>query len=65
MADDDSVHNRDVLYIAGPWSEAFRAHEGEWRATVFEDRIKQYTKPGRKLDVVARVAEPCRPQLIG
>lgn len=65
VADDDGVDDGDVFEVAGLRGEALRAHECEWRAAVFKDGIEENAQTRRELDVVARMAEPRRAQLVG
>ncbi len=65
MGDDDGVDDGYVGDLAGWWGVAFGAHEGEGRASVFEDRVKENAEAIRIFDEVAGVAKPSCAELVG
>lgn len=56
MRDDDRVDGRDVFDLAWWLCISFRTHEGEWRASISEDRVEEDAKPTGKFNVVTCVA---------
>ncbi|PHH85377.1 hypothetical protein CDD83_484 [Cordyceps sp. RAO-2017] len=62
VADDDGVDERHLRGRARRPRVPPRAHEGQGRAAVLEDRVEQDAQPGRELDVAAGVPEPRRPE---
>lgn len=63
VGNNNCVDERDVFDLARRLRVSFRSKPGERRAAVLKDRIEQHSQTVGKLDIVAGMAQPCRPQL--
>ena len=56
VADDDYVDLGYVGQMTGSFCVSFWAHPANGRASVFEDRVEQYSETAGEFDVVAGMA---------
>lgn len=59
VTDSYDIYNWQIFYVTGDFRISFWAHKAEWTASVFENRIEQYTQASRELDIVTCVSQPC------